>query len=171
MPEVYWCEVQPSEKAHLLLQALLQWGFGVKDGAGDGTLILISNRPESKFIPPIGKEILWWVEDATPEEVSEVLSRRPGWVVRQNSPLEVAKASLEHLRERDLGGEGWLRQMLHLATLDELMRLILIRAIEVSGAKQGAIWIRQDNVFFQRCGEGYPEAPLTLSPSPFGRME
>ena len=162
MPEVYWCEVQPSEKAHLLLQALLQWGFGVKDGAGDGTLILISNRPDPKFIPPIGKEILWWVEDATPEEVSEVLSRRPGWVVRQNSPLEVAKASLEHLRERDLGGEGWLRQMLHLATLDELMRLILIRAIEVSGAKQGAIWIRQDNVFFQRCGEGYPEAPLTL---------
>lgn len=162
MPEVYWCEVHPSENAHLLRESLPNWGFTVKDGPGDGTLIVISNRPDPKFIPPIGKEILWWVEDATPEEVSEVLSRRPGWVMRRKHPLEVVKTSLEHLRERDLGSEGWLRQMLHLATLDELMRLILIRAIEVSGAKQGAIWIRQDNVFFQRCGEGYPEAPITL---------
>lgn len=162
MAEVFWCEMQPSEGSPLLREALAQWGFGVKDGPGDGTLILISDRPDPKWIPPIGKEILWWVEDASPEEVSEVLSRRPGWVVRRNSSLALAKDSLEHLRQRDLGGEGWLRQMLHLATLDELMRLILIRAIQISGARQGAIWIRQDNVFFQRCGEGYPEAPVTL---------
>jgi diguanylate cyclase (GGDEF)-like protein len=162
MPEVFWCEMQPSEKSTFLRTALAQWGFVVKDGPGEGTLILIADRPDPKWIPPIGKEILWWVENATPEEVSEVLSRRPGWVVRRNSPLELAKDSLEHLRQRDLGSEGWLRQMLHLATLDELMRLILIRAIQISGAKQGAIWIRQDNVFFQRCGEGYPEAPVTL---------
>ena len=162
MPDVFWCEMQPTGDSTLLRQALGQWGFDVKDGLGDGTLILIADRPDPKWIPPIGKEILWWVEDASPEEVSEVLSRRPGWVVRRSSSLELAKDSLGHLRQRDLGSEGWLRQMLHLATLDELMRLILIRAIQISGAKQGAIWIRQDNVFFQRCGEGYPEAPVTL---------
>ncbi len=162
MSEVFWCEAQPTEKAHLLREALVQWGFQVTEGPGEGTLVLLSDRPDPRWIPPIGKEILWWVEDASPEEVSDVLSRRPGWVVRRNSSLEVAKASLSHLRQRDLGSEGWLRQMLHLATLDELMRLVLIRAIEISGAKQGAIWIRQDNVFFQRCGKGYPEAPVTL---------
>lgn len=162
MAEVFWCEMQPSDRSPLLREALALWGFGVEDGPGDGTLILVSDRPDPKWIPALGKEILWWVEDASPEEVSEVLSRRPGWVVRRNRSLAMVKASLEHLRQRDLGGEGWLRQMLHLATLDELMRLILIRAIQISGAKQGAIWIRQDNVFFQRCGEGYPEAPVTL---------
>jgi diguanylate cyclase (GGDEF)-like protein len=162
MPEVFWCEVHPAADSHLLQEALARWGYGVKVGPGDGTLILVADRPDSKFIPPIGKEILWWVEDGSPEEVSEILSRRPGWVLRQGSSLEVAKTALEHLRQRDLGSEGWLRQMLHLATLDELIRLILIRAIQASSAKQGAIWIRQDNVFFQRCGEGYPEAPVTL---------
>lgn len=162
MPEVFWCEAEPAETSHLFREALLQWGFNVKDGPGDGTIILIAERPHPKHIPPIGKEILWWVEDSSPEEVSDILSRRPGWVVRRSSSLDVAKASLEHLRGRDLGSEGWLRQMLHLATLDELIRLILIRALQFSNAKQGAIWIRQDNVFFQRCGEGYPEAPVTL---------
>lgn len=162
MPEVFWCEMQPSEKSHLLREALVRWGFEVKPGLGEGTLILISDRPDPKWIPPIGKEIFWWVEAASPEEVSEVLSRRPGWVVCRGTALEIAKDSLEHLRQRDLGSEGWLRQMLHLATLDELMRLILLRAIQISGAKHGAIWIRQDSVYFQRCGEGYPEAPVTL---------
>jgi diguanylate cyclase (GGDEF)-like protein len=162
MSEVFWCEMQPSEKSLLLREALAQWGFLLKEGPGDGTLILVSDRPDPKWIPAVGKEILWWVKDASPEEVSDVLSRRPGWVVCQSGALDMAKDSLEHLRHRDLGSEGWLRQMLHLATLDELIRLILIRAIQISGAKQGAIWIRQDNVFFQRCGEGYPEAPVTL---------
>jgi len=50
----------------------------------------------------------------------------PGWVIRQDRPLEMALSALEHLRFRDLGSEGWLRQMLHLATLDELLRLVLV---------------------------------------------
>ena len=162
MPEVFWCEMQPSEKSVLLREALVHWGFTVKEGPGDGTLILISDRPDPMWMPSLGKEIFWWVKDAAPEEVSDVLSRRPGWVVRRSSSLDTAREALEHLRRRDLGTEGWLRQMLHLATLDELLRLVLIRAIQISGARQGAIWIRQDNIFFQRCGDGYPEAPVTL---------
>ena len=162
MPEVFWCEPRPLEKASLLRDAFRRWGFGITEGPGDGTLVLVVDRPDPRWIPPIGKEIFWWVQDASPEEVSDVLSRRPGWVARQGTDLESVRIALEHLRQRDLGSEGWLRQMLHLATLDELIRLILSRAIQVSHAKQGAIWIRQENVFFQRCGEGYPEAPLTL---------
>ncbi len=162
MPEIFWCEVQPSETSSVLRKALVQWGYRVEEGPGEGTLILVAPRPDPKLLPPVGMEVLWWVEDATPEEASDILSRRPGWVLRNTNSLETVKEVLGHLRERDLGSEGWLRQMLHLATLDELIRLILIRAIQISDAKQGAIWIRQDNVFFQRCGEGYPEAPVTL---------
>jgi len=76
-------------------------------------------------------------------------------------PLETVRAALQHMQQRDLGSEGWLRQMLHLATLDELLRLILVRAEQLSGARQGAIWIRQEEAFYQRCGEGFPEAPLS----------
>lgn len=162
MPELFWCEVQPSETSSALRNTLAQWGFQVVEGPGEGTLIVVAPRPDPRLIPPLGMEILWWVDDATPEEVSDILSRRPGWVLRKTSSLEAVRDALGHLRQRDLGSEGWLRQMLHLATLDELIRLILIRAIQLSHAKQGAIWIRQDNVFFQRCGEGYPEAPVTL---------
>jgi diguanylate cyclase (GGDEF)-like protein len=162
MPDIFWCEVQPSKTSAALREALTLWGYRVENGHGEGTLVLVARRPDPKLLPPLGMEVLWWVEEATPEEVSDVLSRRPGWVLRDHSPLEAVKEALGHLRQRDLGSEGWLRQMLHLATLDELIRLVLIRAIHISGAKQGAIWIRQDNVFFQRCGEGYPEAPVTL---------
>lgn len=162
MPELFWCEVQPSETSSTLRNTLVQWGFQVVEGPGEGTLIVVAPRPEPRLIPPLGMEILWWVDDATPEEVSDILSRRPGWVLRNSSSLDAVREALGHLRQRDLGSEGWLRQMLHLATLDELIRLVLIRAIQLSHAKQGAIWIRQDNVFFQRCGEGYPEAPVTL---------
>lgn len=162
MPELFWCEVQPSETSSVLRNALVQWGYQVVEGAGEGTLVVVARRPDPRLIPPLGMEILWWVDDATPEEVSDILSRRPGWVLRSASSLDAVREALGHLRQRDLGSEGWLRQMLHLATLDELIRLILIRAIQISCAKQGAIWIRQDNVFFQRCGEGYPEAPVTL---------
>jgi diguanylate cyclase (GGDEF)-like protein len=53
--------------------------------------------------------------------------------------------------------------MIHLATLEELLRPILVRAVELSGARGGAIWIRKEDIFFQRCGEGLPEAPLSLA--------
>jgi diguanylate cyclase (GGDEF)-like protein len=110
-----------------------------------------------------GTELLWWVMEGDPEEVSAVLNLRPGWVLRQDRPVEAAREALEHLRQRDLGTDGWLRQMLHLATLDELLRLVLDRAIRLSGARGGAIWLRRDRVFYQQAGDGsFPEAPLPL---------
>jgi diguanylate cyclase (GGDEF)-like protein len=145
-----------------LRAALAGWGFQVEDGPGDGTLLVVADHPDPRWIPPQGSEILWWVADGQPEPVSEVLSLRPGWVVRQSDPLERVRAALARIQKRDLGSEGWLRQMIHLATLDELLRPILVRAVHLSGAKGGAIWIRKDDAFFQRCGDGFAEAPLTL---------
>jgi diguanylate cyclase (GGDEF)-like protein len=82
---------------------------------------------------------------------------------RARQPRVGARTALEHVRSRDLGSEGWLRQMLHLATLDELLRLVLVRVLQISHARHGAIWVHQEGAFFQRCGEGYPEAPIPLS--------
>jgi len=162
MSIVHWLNVHPAEGAAHLRASLAAWGFELQDGPGDGTQLIVADRPDPRWIPPVGTEILWWVADGTPEEVSEVLSRRPGWVVRQGIPIEAVKGALQQIKTRDLGGEGWLRQMLHLATLDELLRPLLVRAVDLSGAKGGAIWIRQDDAFYQRCGEGFPEAPLPL---------
>ena len=121
----------------------------------------MAHHPDPALIPAEGTEILWWVEQAEPEEVSAVLNLRPGWVLLQDRPVEAAREALLHLRQRDLGSEGWLRQMMHLASLDELLRLVLDRAIRLSGARGGAIWLRRDDVFYQRAGDGsFPEAPL-----------
>ena len=163
MSQVYWLEPQTSERSPLLRQALLGWGFLIREGGGEGTMILVADRPSSAFIASNATEILWWVKEGSPEEVSEVLSHCPGWVICQNTPLESVKTALDHLQNRDLGSEGWLRQMLHLATLDELLRLVLVRVLQLSQAKQGALWIRQEDAFFQRCGDGFPEAPVPLS--------
>ena len=162
MSTVHWMNIHPTNDADRLREALSEWGYELMDGPGDGTLLIVADRPDSRWIPHFGTEILWWVADGTPEEVSDVLSRRPGWVVRQSLCLDIVKSSLAHIKNRDLGSEGWLRQMLHLATLDELLRPILARAVELSGAKGGAIWIRQEDSFFQRCGAGFAEAPLSL---------
>jgi diguanylate cyclase (GGDEF)-like protein len=161
MADVFWMEVHRAESAALLQRALGQWGFGVRVGAGRGTVLIVADRPDPAIIPSQALEVLWWVKDATPEEVSDVLARRAGWVLRQSMPLESVHSALHHVQQRDLGSEGWLRQMLHLATLDELLRLVLVRAEQLSGARHGAIWIRQDEAFFQRCGEGFPEAPIS----------
>jgi diguanylate cyclase (GGDEF)-like protein len=155
--------VHPTEGSGLLRDALGGWGFNCVDGPGDGTVIIVADRPDPRWIPGDGTEVLWWVAEGGPEEVSDVLSHRPGWVVRRGVSLETVKAALVHLQQRDLGSEGWLRQMLHLATLDELLRPILKRAVRVTNARCGAIWIRVEDRFFQRCGEGYPEAPLGMS--------
>jgi diguanylate cyclase (GGDEF)-like protein len=121
----------------------------------------VADHPEARLIPAEGNEILWWVEKAEPESVSAVLSQRPGWVLLQDRPLEAAREALIHLRQRDLGSDGWLRQMMHLASVDELLRLALGRAIRLSGAQGGAIWLRRDDTFYQRAGDGiFPEAPL-----------
>lgn len=162
MSTVHWMNIHPAPGDSHLRASVAAWGYQVLDGPGDGTLLIVADRPDPRWIPPLGTEILWWVVDATPEEVSEVLSHRPGWVVRQSVEMETVKATLAHIKDRDLGSEGWLRQMLHLATLDELLRPLLVRTVRLSGAKGGAIWIRQEDAFFQRCGEGFPEAPLSL---------
>ena len=161
MADVYWMEIHRAEGSTLLRRGLEQWGFRVHTDAGRGTVLIVADRPDPRLIPSQALEILWWVRDATPEEVSDVLARRAGWVLRQSMPLESVHAALNHVQQRDLGSEGWLRQMLHLATLDELLRLILVRAEQLSGARHGAIWIRQEEAYFQRCGEGFPEAPLS----------
>ena len=162
MSTVRWMNVHPASGAGLLRASVAAWGFQILDGPGEGTLVIVADRPDPRWIPPVGTEILWWVADGTPEEVSEVLSRRPGWVVRQSMPLDTVRTTLTQIKTRDLGGEGWLRQMLHLATLDELLRPLLVRAVDLSASKCGAIWIRQDDAFYQRCGEGFAEAPLSL---------
>jgi diguanylate cyclase (GGDEF)-like protein len=162
MSKIHWIDVHPTAAAEDLRQALAGWGHVCEDGPGDGTLLLVADAPDPRWIPPQGSEILWWVASAEPEAVSEVLALRPGWVVRQDRPLEQVRVCLERLQKRDLGSEGWLRQMIHLATMDELLRPILVRAVQLAGASGGAIWIRKDETFFQRCGGGFAEAPLSL---------
>lgn len=161
MPRIHWLEVHPSPAGEALRAAFVAWGEEVLAGPGPGSLVLVAEHPDTRLIPPEGTEILWWVEQAEPEEVSAVLNLRPGWVLLQNRPLEAAREALSHLRQRDLGSEGWLRQMMHQASLDELLRLALARAIRLSGATGGAIWLRRDDTFYQRVGDGaFTESPL-----------
>jgi diguanylate cyclase (GGDEF)-like protein len=161
MARIYWLEHHPSEAADALRAALLGWGYEVWLGSGKGTIVVVAERPDPRLVPMEGREVLWWVMEGDPEETSAVLNLRPGWVLRQDHPLEAAREALEHLRQRDLGSEGWLRQMLHMATLDELLRLVLDRALHLSGARGGAIWLRRDETFYQFAGDGaFPEAPL-----------
>ncbi len=161
MPRIHWLEAHPSASGAALRAALERWDFELLDGPGSGTLVVVAEHPDLRLIPPEGTEILWWVQRADPEQVSAVLSARPGWVLLQDRPLEAAREALIHLRQRDLGSEGWLRQMMHLATLDELLRLALSRAIRLSQARGGAIWLRREDLFYQKAGDGaFPEAPL-----------
>ncbi len=161
MPSIHWLELHPSPAGSALREALLGWGYEVLTGTGRGTVVLVAERPDPRLIPSEGTELLWWVATGEPEEVSAVLNLRPGWVLQQDRPLEAAREALEHLRQRDLGTDGWLRRMLHLASLDELLRLVLDRAIHLSGARGGAIWLRRGETFYQRTGDGtFPEAPL-----------
>lgn len=161
MHRIHWLEPHPSGAGEALRAALEGWGHEVVPGPGPGSLVLVAERPDPRLIPAEGSEILWWVQEATAEEVSAVLGLRPGWVLLQDRPLEAAREALQHLRQRDLGSEGWLRQMLHLASLDDLLKLILSRAIHQSRARGGAIWLKRENLFYQRAGDGsFPEAPL-----------
>jgi diguanylate cyclase (GGDEF)-like protein len=162
MSKIHWIDIDPAPAAPELRRALARRGCDCQDGPGEGTLFIVADRPSPSLIPPEGTEILWWVAEADPEAVSEVLLLRPGWVVRQSRPVEEVLAALARLQQRDLGSEGWLRSMLHLATLDELLRPILVRALDLSGARSGAVWIRKQETFYQRCGGGFAEAPLSL---------
>jgi diguanylate cyclase (GGDEF)-like protein len=161
MPRIHWLDVHPSARGEALRAALSTWGCEISPSLGPGSLVLVANHPDPRLIPVEGTEILWWVEKAEPEAVSAVLNLRPGWVLLQDRPLEAAREALLHLRQRDLGSEGWLRQMMHLASLEELLRLVLDRAVRLSGARGGAIWLRREDTFYQRAGDGsFPEAPL-----------
>ncbi|WLT30610.1 GGDEF domain-containing protein [Geothrix sp. PMB-07] len=161
MPRIHWLDVHPSVAGENLRAAFLKWGFDLAPGPGPGSIVLVAEHPDARLVPAEGTEILWWVEQADPEEVSAVLNLRPGWVLLQDRPLEAAREALQHIRQRDLGSEGWLRQMMHLASMDDLLRLVLGRAVRLSGAQGGAIWLRKDDTFYQRAGDGiFPEAPL-----------
>jgi diguanylate cyclase (GGDEF)-like protein len=161
MPRIHWLDVHPSAQGEVLRTALTAWGYEITPGPGQGSLVLVADHPDPRLIPGEGTEILWWVEKAEPEAVSAVLNLRPGWVLLQNRPVEAAREALLHVRQRDLGSEGWLRQMMHLASLEDLLRLVLDRAVRLSGARGGAIWLRREEVFYQRAGDGsFPEAPL-----------
>lgn len=161
MPNIHWLDIHPTAAGSALQAALEAWGYHIQTGPGPGSIVLVAEHPDARLIPAEGTEILWWVEKAEPEEVSAVLNLRPGWVLLQNRSFDAAREALQHLRQRDLGSEGWLRQMMHLASLDDLLRLALGRAIRISGARGGAIWLRREDVFYQRAGDGiFPEAPL-----------
>jgi diguanylate cyclase (GGDEF)-like protein len=161
MHRIHWLEPHPSGAGDALRTALEGWGHEVIPGPGPGSLVLVAERPDPRLIPAEGSEILWWVQEATAEEASAVLGLRSGWVLLQDRPLEAAREALQHLRQRDLGSEGWLRQMLHLASLDDLLKVVLNRAIRQSRARGGAIWLKRENLFYQRAGDGsFPEAPL-----------
>ncbi len=162
MPELFWIQAQPAEGAPRLREALEGWGYTLQPGAGPGTVVLVADHPDPRLLPEQGSDILWWVREGSPEAVSQVLSLRAGWVVRQDSPPEAIREAIRALQNRDLGHEGWLRQMLHLASLDELLRLVLVRATRLGRAQSGAIWLRQEDGFYQRMGEGFPEAPIAL---------
>lgn len=144
-----------------LRAALKEWGYDPVDQPGDGPAVVVAQRPDPMKAPDQAREVVWWVEEATAEEASAVLALRPGWVLRRNEDLSAVRTALERLRLRDLGEEGWLRRMLQQASLDELMRLLLARSMELAQAQGGAIWVRRDDTFFQRAGDGtFPEAPL-----------
>ena len=130
MADIFWMEIQRVENSTLLLHALEQWGFQVHPGGGRGTIIICADHPDPELIPSQALDVLWWVKEATPEEVSEVLTLCAGWVIRPCMPLENVKSALTHLQHRDLGSDGWLRQMLYMASLDELLRLVLVHLLQ-----------------------------------------
>ncbi len=157
--QIHWYD--EAGAAGALRMALKEWGYDPVDQPGDGPAIVVAPRPDADKLPELAREVVWWVEDATPEEASAVLALRPGWVLRRTDDPTPIRTALERLRQRDLGEEGWLRRMLQEASLDELLRLMLARSIELSHAQGGAIWIRREDTFYQRAGDGtFPEAPL-----------
>lgn len=157
--QIHWFD--EAGAAGALRSALKEWGYDPVDEPGDGPALIVTPRPHKALLPDQAREAVWWVEDATPEEASEVLALRPGWVLRRGKDFTPVREALEHLRQRDLGEEGWLRRMLQQASLDELLRLLMARAMELSHAEGGAIWIRREELFYQRAGDGsFPEAPM-----------
>ena len=143
-----------------LKEALQSWGYVPGVFPGPGLAVVVARRPWPELLPPQATEVLWWVAEATPEETSAVLHLKPGWVLGRSS-LQAAREALHRLRSRDLGPDGWLRQMLQQASLEELLRLVLERAIKLAEATGGGLWVRREEMYYQRAGDGsFPEAPL-----------
>lgn len=161
MADLVWVEAHPDPSAQALRLALEAHGYRI--GPDGSTAIIIARKPDPFLLPPSAFEVVWWVHSATPEETSKVLSLRPGWVLRNTQRSELALEVVQRLRRRDLGSEGWVRKMLHQASMEELLRLTLVRAMDRSGAGGGAVWVRQGDMYFQRVGDAsFPQAPLTL---------
>jgi diguanylate cyclase (GGDEF)-like protein len=164
MTRIRWIENHSTAKTHGLKSALVALGYTFSDAVGDGIHVIITPRIDPGLIPPHATELLWLVEEASAEEASSILALRPGWVLRSHAGLEEIQTALRNLERRDLNGEHWLRHLLQQASLEELTRLLLERAIHVTGASGGAVWLRRDDLFFQLAGDGaFPEAPLRRS--------
>ncbi|HJW08290.1 MAG TPA: GGDEF domain-containing protein [Holophagaceae bacterium] len=160
MASLIWNDADDPGGGQALLDALLGWGYRVDALPSHGTTIVVAGRPRTELIPPEATEVLWWVVDATPEEASEVLNARPGWVLRRGDP-EAARAALRQMWSREGASEDWLRQMVQQTKFSELLRLVLDRAMTLAQAEGGGLWVRRDETFFQRAGDGsFPEAPL-----------
>lgn len=162
MTYIHWLDVHPAAGAESLKSALSQWGFSQTSKLEGATLLVVADKPDPRWIPEKATAVLWWVKDGTPEQTSAVLAQRAGWVVRQAAPLTEVRDALLYLEGRIMDTDGWLRQLLHLATLDELLRPVLVQCLRLSGASAGAIWLKKDEAYYQRAGSGFAEAPLSL---------
>ena len=67
MSILHWIQAHPAEGAPRLREALEGWGFTLMPGPGEGTTIVVADRPDPRLVPPLGTDILWWVKDATPD--------------------------------------------------------------------------------------------------------
>lgn len=160
MSNVHWLTVHPAPGSEELKAALIRWGYSLSPHVEGSILVIQADRPDPRWIPEKATSVLWWVKEGSPEETSSVLSQRSGWVVRQSVPLPEVRDALLYIEGRAMDTDGWLRQLLHLATLDELLRPVLVQCLRLSGAGSGAIWLRREDAFYQRAGSGFPEAPL-----------
>jgi diguanylate cyclase (GGDEF)-like protein len=162
MPRLKWLQTRPDPQAGALEAVLREAGWEKDEPTGEGIYLILADRLDINLIPPEATDVLWWVGEATPEDASHVLLHRPGWVLRASNPVQAARGALMRLRSRELGAEGWLRQMLHSASLDELLHMVFAQAARAGGAEAGGIWVRGDGAYFQRAGAGFPEAPLSF---------
>jgi diguanylate cyclase (GGDEF)-like protein len=161
MTYIHWLEVHPASGTEELKTTLAQWGFSQTSRLEGSTLFVVADKPDPRWIPEKATAVLWWVKEGTPEQTSAVLSQRAGWVVRQSAPLGEIRDALLYLEGRIMDTDGWLKQLLHLATLDELLRPVLVQCLRLSAASAGAIWLRKDGAYYQRAGAGFAEAPLS----------
>jgi diguanylate cyclase (GGDEF)-like protein len=161
MTYIHWLDVHPTAETEKLKTAMSQWGFSQTSRLEGATLLVVADKPDPRWIPEKATAVLWWVKDGTPEQTSAVLAQRAGWVIRQSAPLNDVRDALLYLEGRIMDTDGWLRQLLHLATLDELLRPVLVQCLRLSSANAGAIWLRKDESFYQRAGSGFAEAPLS----------